>query len=110
MYRGGGKVGRKAKKPYNVKHGMRNTRTYKSWDAAKQRCHNPNSAKYYMYGAKGVIVCDEWRKDFSSFFEYMGERPENTSLDRWPNPNGNYEPGNCRWATIKEQRKNRRHS
>lgn len=105
----GGKPGRKAKRPYRLKtHGMSSSRTYKSWDSAKQRCYNPNDVRYAAYGGLGVIMCEPWRKDFTAFLEAMGERPPGKTLDRYPNPYGNYEPGNCRWATIFEQRANRR--
>lgn len=91
-----------------VTHGGSKTRTYKSWDCAKQRCYNPNDKRYAAYGGLGVIMCESWRTDYSAFFAYMGDRPPGTSLDRWPDPYGNYEPGNCRWATLVEQRANRR--
>lgn len=82
-------------------------RTYKSWTSAIQRCHNPNDSNFAVYGARGISVCEEWRNSFEAFLEHMGERPEGTTLDRWPNGQGNYEPGNCRWATKREQTINR---
>lgn len=91
-----------------AKHGYYNTRTYHSWEGMKQRCLNPNSTRYSTYGAVGVTVCERWF-DFKNFLEDMGERPEGKTLDRI-NPYGNYEPGNCRWATYKEQVHNRRRS
>lgn len=87
-------------------HGMRFTSTYRSWQAAKTRCHNPSARSYSEYGAKGVSMCDEWRDSFEAFYAYMGDRPDGTSLDRYPNWRGNYEPGNCRWATQSEQMRN----
>lgn len=63
--------------------------------------------KYQMYGGAGIKVCDRWINSFTDFLADMGERPLGKTLDRWPNPFGNYEPGNCRWATIYEQRRNR---
>lgn len=81
--------------------------TYQSWKNMVQRCTNPNRVEYRYYGAKGVTVCDRWLASFVSFLEDMGERPEGTSIDRI-DPEGNYEPGNCRWATRAQQDANRR--
>lgn len=91
-------------------HGGRNTTTYSSWQAALQRCHNVKSKDYARYGALGISVCAAWREDFPAFLAHMGERPAGTTLDRFPNPAGNYEPGNCRWASPTEQARNRRRS
>jgi hypothetical protein len=85
----------------NVKHGMKGTRTYKSWASAKDRTTNPKCSIYYRYGGAGIGLAERWHS-FANFFADMGERPEGTSLDRI-NPNGNYEPGNCRWATARQQ-------
>jgi hypothetical protein len=71
-----------------------------------QRCTNPNNIKYPAYGARGISVCERWRT-FENFFADMGERPQGKTLDRHPDPAGNYEPVNCRWATPLEQRHNR---
>lgn len=73
------------------------------------RCENTNHQAYKYYGAQGVQVCERWHK-FENFFEDMGLRPKGKTLDRWPNNAGNYEPGNCRWATWKQQNNNRRNS
>lgn len=72
-----------------------------------QRCTNPNNNRYEIYGAIGVSVCERWLK-FDGFYADMGERPPGKTLDRYPNNCGNYEPGNCRWATAIEQRRNQR--
>src|ERR1700678_1776954 len=88
-------------------HGQTGSPSYASWQAMKDRCFNPNSKDYARYGAKGITVCTRWLESFENFFEDMGERPENTTLDRFPNKDGNYEPSNCRWATPAEQGQNR---
>jgi hypothetical protein len=72
-----------------------------------ERCTNPNSPTYKNYGARGVTVCARWRK-FEDFYADVGSRPPGTSLDRYPNKSGNYEPGNVRWATRLEQNNNMR--
>lgn len=79
------------------------------WKGMLERCYNTNSCNYENYGGRGITVCDRWRESFQNFYEDMGDRPEGLSIDRVDN-NGNYEPNNCRWATIKEQNNNKRRS
>lgn len=80
--------------------------TYQSWCSMIQRCTNPNRESWPYYGGRGITVCPRWMS-FDNFLEDMGERPPGLSLDRIDN-DGNYEPGNCRWATPEEQHANRR--
>lgn len=86
-------------------HGMSRTRTWNSWESMLRRCTDPSYAAYERYGKAGITVCERWTK-FENFYADMGERPENTTLDRREN-SGNYELGNCRWATAQEQSSNR---
>jgi hypothetical protein len=80
--------------------------TYRSWRSMHDRCKHPYMNGFEYYGGRGISVCDSW-KYFETFLSDMGERPAGHSLDRI-NPDGNYEPNNCRWATRLEQRHNRR--
>ncbi len=85
------------------------SREYSSWTQMKVRCYNRNYLHFDYYGGRGIVVCDRWLEPdgFANFLTDMGPRPAGKSLDRYPNKNGNYEPGNCRWATAKEQAQNR---
>jgi hypothetical protein len=105
---------REATKKRSTTHGhtrgkREKTRTYVSWQEMKTRCTNPNRHDYERYGGRGIKICERWLR-FEAFLEDMGEAPDGTSIDRFPDTNGNYEPGNCRWATLKEQGRNKRNN
>lgn len=103
-------------KKYNYYvHGDSKSSLYRIWTGMKQRCYNPNNPDYYLYGARGITVCDEWKDDYPAFKEWaianeyeeeVNHRYEST-IDRI-DPNGNYEPSNCRWVSAKTQMRNRR--
>lgn len=89
-------------------HAINKTTEYYAWSSMKQRCYNENKEEYPIYGGRGIKVCDRWRYSFENFLEDMGLKPSpDLSLDRWPDMNGNYEPGNCRWGTTLEQGNNK---
>lgn len=82
---------------------------YRIWSAMKRRCYDPNDAAYEHYGGRGIGVCERWLHSFADFLADVGPRPSpQFSLDRFPNNDGNYEPGNVRWATRSEQMRNQR--
>lgn len=90
----------------NVKHGGHGTLTYSRWKSMMQRCYQPGATNFKHYGGKGIIVCERWH-DFAAFIADMGACPEkHLTLDRIDNAKG-YEPGNCRWATMADQNRNR---
>ncbi len=94
-----------------VTHGETGTYWQRMWDSMKERCYNKNNSNYINYGGRGIRVSDEWVNDSCAFITWMkenlGERPDGYSLDRI-DTNGNYEPGNLRWADAKTQSQNRR--
>lgn len=98
----------------NKKHGKSRTRLHKVWCGMIRRCYAPGTPYYKHYGGRGIAVCDEWRKDFQSFYDWAMANGYNPSAPRGEctidriDVNGNYEPANCRWVPMKVQTANRR--
>lgn len=92
----------------NTKHGMHGSRIYRIWYAMRSRCFSINSTSYANYGGRGITICDEWR-GFDSFHEWATKNgyDEHLTIER-KNVNGNYEPSNCTWITMTEQKRNAR--
>lgn len=84
-------------------------RLYQIWHDMRQRCSNPRHKNYDRYGGRGIVVCAEWDKSFDNFRKWAmaSGYSESLTIDRYPNNDGNYEPGNCRWATRTQQSQNR---
>lgn len=97
----------------NRSHGMYGTKIYKTWAKIKSRCLNPADKRYKDYGGRGITICDEWKNDFRAFFDFVSKLEhygdENYTLDRI-DVNGDYEPGNVRWADWKTQARNKRNN
>lgn len=87
-----------------------NKKEYAAWNGMKTRCYNKNRHSFHYYGGRGIVVSDEFKNSFETFLNYIGKAPSpNHSIDRINN-DGNYERGNIRWATKKEQMNNKRHT
>ncbi len=94
-------------KDLHTRHLMEGTPEYNSWKCMKARCRQPGDPSFKYYGAKGITYCERW-ESFETFFADMGLKPSpNHTIDRYPDRHGNYQPGNCRWATATEQNQNR---
>lgn len=102
-----GCITKKKRSQHFITHGMSKSPTFRTWCEMRNRCNNPKCKRYADYGGRGITVCERWRL-FANFLADMGERPScDHSIDRI-DVNGNYEPGNCRWATATVQNNNTR--
>lgn len=109
LLQGGSKSCGCSRKHINIKHGKTNTRLFITWQNIKNRCYNNCNNEYKNYGARGIAVCNEWVHDFMAFYNWAMNNgyDDNLTIDRI-NENGNYEPNNCRWVTMKQQQRNKR--
>lgn len=95
----------------NTTHNLTSHPLYHVWQGMKKRCYNKNDKSFYLYGERGISVCPEWKNEFLNFYNWSIKNgyTEGLTIDRI-NPNGNYEPSNCRWATPKQQSNNKRNN
>ena len=102
--RGNFTTDRSGSKNPNYKHGLKESRLFSIWTNMKSRCNNPKATHYEHYGARGITVCDEWLNDFKAFYDWAMSHgySDELTIDRIDN-DGNYEPSNCRWVTMKGQ-------
>lgn len=91
----------------NTTHNLSNESLYGTWHQMIERCYNTKNVNFHNYGGRGIVVCERWLNSVENFINDMGIRPEGYSLDRIE-VNGNYEPNNCKWSSVKEQLNNKR--
>lgn len=106
-----GCIAREIKQKQLTKHGRSRTRLYTVYRTMLQRCTNPNAHEYENYGGRGISICDEWKNSFEEFEKWALENgyDKKLTLDRI-DVNGNYEPSNCRWVSMKTQQRNKRNN